>query len=406
MWLVLESWLRDELDLDARQSRVLEWRKETADLMRSQIELSIPEALAETFSRLWDLNARQKRQAREILSTNQVVEIAGEKWVYEIWVHTLAPIDGIFYAGIASRHPGQSGLLMRNNGQWERIPNRTMGSVHQIVKIRDTVYAAANGGLFQLAGKRWERVNLHAFGVRQITEIDGKLHVAAGDGLFIQSERGWKKEAVQDDQDLTFEISQVIQHEGELYAMSTNAVYVKRGRKWERTYSGNAYQMAVHKGKLYMGTPLNGVRVLSRGQWVSASPDWQVFRLISLEGKLYAGTGQDVYVMEGNSGKQAWRKVPNVKEINSIARFEGRIYFGGHRGISRLASKPKELPSQWQERMLEDISRAIVESRKSQERAVPNPSEAFPMGEDGHIMGQDGHLIFTGLVERIGFPGK
>ncbi len=192
-------------------------------------------------------------------------------------------------------------------------------------------------GVFVLEGSKWVQRNKGIVNHRTLKIAfgkDGILYAGTTKGLYIRKkDGGWQElDAFEGE-----EVNDILfSKKGTIFVGTNHVIYRKDGEsgKWSKLEDLWGYKVRDleedGKGNIYMATDGDGVLVSSDGgrSWkplTEGLDNPRVMSLLSLDGKLYAGTFDGVFVMEDG----VWKRTGlEDKTVATIIYHSGRFYVG------------------------------------------------------------------------------
>lgn len=393
IWSTLERWLAKNLGIEVSASQTEAWKEATADVLRNGLHILLERAVAEAFAKIYCMDVGDIQKLLVNPSSFKVPEK----------LNAFAWIDGKAYAGT------DRGLYVWRGQYRDQVP-KVRGRVTSIAGVEGKVYAGTNEGLYVKDGRRWVRVRKVGPGVAHVLQTAEKSYVFSISGIYVWEARSWRKLCKNP------WIWAVAEDDGNVFIGTAEGLYVKRreSKRWSRVSKipdgvrfitkaagqiyvitfgdvlfvlnkgrwgkvlGNCVTIAEAGGRVYVGTT-KGLYARYGEQYIKV-PEvlGLVYCVAESDGKIFAGTDEGLYFQ----AKQGWKPLRNVGSVYEIfAAGKKGVFLKTSAGLWLLRPEIKDLPSDWQNYLLDDVGRLIEKIRSEQERsAKPEPSGADSQG--------------------------
>lgn len=420
LWEALEETTAESLGLEAKPGKGTQWREAAAGILKSDFKLSLEEALAKAFSKVYQAGPEREKAVQALLS-GENVPIRAEGRIFDAskigdafylgteggvyvrekggWKKTLEDMGPI---GQIAEHDARAYLLagreysingdiyeQKEGGKWERLPIRGEKDVEWFSVMNGELYASsflqhgANGLYvlkkmgawgrlirFFLPGlSRWKRL-IDGY-VTSARILDGKLYVTVlreddgsyGQSLWVREGEDWKMLS----RNLAFGSVGLAVINGVLHIQADDKVFVRERDGRRMVFDGrqgHIFNMEAFQGRLYLATDSGVYRQTEKGwELESGLPRW-VNGVHVINGELYA-TGSGFSVKKGNE----WKTLLSLsKESFTNPRVvDGKIYLSDTSGrLWRWPSFSEDLPKGWREEAEASIGEKIKDMRRSE----------------------------------------
>jgi len=390
LWSKLERWVTETANLKSAKSRANAWREGAAQLLYNQPGLPLGQVLAEAFSKAHSLMPKQGKSILGVLTHRPIRERSlPQDW--EDWgINQIDRIGNKIYAATGN------GLYEQDGDGW-RLALENVGEVYHFRAEGDRILAGTAKGLFLWENGAWKHwpITRKELRVYRIVRLQGTLYAATDKGLFRHTEAGWEKETLWG----VGWVDRIAEAGGTLYAGTDNGLFWKGADgKW-------------HKQRMALSTPHvvdiaeeNGIPfILSHNTLYQRVQNKLVpvlqgfgtgFSLGRIHGRLHAGTNNGLYVLaEGGQ----WKRLPfGIENVGIIGAMDETVYLNTETGLFRWIPSPPELPKDWQERFMTELTERIEYLRAV--KATSKVHKALSLSADGgSVLGQGGRVLFSGL---------
>jgi hypothetical protein len=439
------------------------WRKETAALLRSQPDLRLEQALAESAVKAGRLDPVRSERFSRLLKTdwqglaNQLEEAFGTKIPVERWKEEATaqsaerPEKESFVTILARSASRAAGLglfdkskfesLLSSGGMYPFLEVDAGGSLHRAAAWNGKIYVASYWGLYSWNGKEWIKDSsdvFRGFVVEWAGALGGRLYASASNKLYVREGPGWK---------LVFEapnvpprydgsvqyaariggrlyigtetsvhvlggpkpvrielpgsVKEIHEADGRILAATGKGVFVLEGNSARRLGTSSDWAHFAKKvgGKVYVGTNLGLFEDRDGVRTLELTNTGCVRDLVELDGKLYASTSIGPWVKEADG----WRPASNYTgSVNHIYEFGGKRYvMTAGQELFQWTPKRPTPPEAWRRILLE----SLASDTDAAEAAQPATEGTGLRSEAGGIV-KAGRTIFRALLSKLGsaFP--
>ncbi|MBI3980988.1 hypothetical protein HY345_03230, partial [Candidatus Microgenomates bacterium] len=213
------------------------------------------------------------------------------------------------------------GILKYENGKWIAMPGgEDVGTVKAFIRYQGTLHAFASGGIFKLAGDKWEQLI-------KLTTKEGSPYEALLDNDTVYYLTSFNGLYAYKNGDLKNVLSKDQVPYGTKFFTTNNKIYLDA--------NGSLYR--------FLGNDLKIITTLKDyGEFLTAT---------EYQGKFYISTTRGIYTEESDSVK-LMADTKKLVDINDFAVFRDELYAGGETGVYVLrdnAWQPVGDPNQFTE---------------------------------------------------------